>query len=193
MMQRKKKMIALFVTIAFLTLLPVHSMPATAGQALDQEQGAAASAEQNRNSVEKEMQVGYQAQPKRILPIILGIAAAAAVVFLLVILVSKEKYDITGQWDFRNDYTTEGFDDFDSVWTFIANDDLYKQFGIYVREEKNGSSTQGQYTVVNKMEVVFQGDFLSEQYVGKFDSKTTMSGTFVLADGAEGTWTATKR
>jgi hypothetical protein len=39
---------------------------------------------------------------------------------------------------------------------------------------------------------VFQDDWMTEQYVGQFDSKTTMSGTFVLATGSKGTWTATK-
>jgi hypothetical protein len=192
MIKKFKKMIALGVTMTFLTLLPVYSQPVSAEQALSQDKADAGNAEQSSNFIEKEQQVGYQASPKKILPVILAIVAVVAVVFILVILVSKEKYDITGNWNFHNDYSTEGYADFDSVWTFTAGDDLYKQFGYFVRNE-NGAETQGQYTVMNKVEVVFHDDGMSEQYVGQFDSKTTMSGTFVLASGAEGTWTATKQ
>jgi hypothetical protein len=70
---------------------------------------------------------------------------------------------------------------------------MYKQFGTYVRRENGVIANEGQYTVVDKVEVVFQDNWLTEQYVGRFDSKTTLSGTFILADGAEGTWTASKR
>ncbi|HSQ36192.1 MAG TPA: hypothetical protein VLQ89_09405 [Candidatus Binatia bacterium] len=172
MLKRHQRVIALFVSIAFLSLLPVYSHP--------------------QNFIEKERQVGYQASPQNILPVLLGVAVVAAGIFLLVILVSKDKYDITGQWDFHNDYTTDGYADFDSVWTFTAYDSINKVFGSYVRNE-NGSTTQGQYTVVNKFEVVFQDSEVTEQYVGQFDSKTTMSGTFVIANGAKGYWSAKKK
>jgi hypothetical protein len=185
-------MIAFCVTMTFLTLLPVYSLPVPAEQALSQDKAEAGNAEQSRNFIEKEQQVGYQASPKKILPVILAIAAVVAVVFILVILVSKEKYDITGNWNFHNDYNTEGFADFDSVWTFSAYDRYNKAMGKYVRVE-TGSQTEGEYTIVNKFEVVFQDYYGIEQYVGQFDSKTTMSGTFVIASGAEGTWTATKQ
>lgn len=192
MIKRFKKTIALVVTLTFLTLLPVYSLPVPVGQALSQDQGAAASAEQAQNYVEKEQQVGYQASPKKILPVIIVIAVVVAAVFLLVMLVSKDKYDITGDWEFHNDFTTEGYADFDSTWKFNAYDNYDKAMGTYIRDE-NGKMTQGEYTIVNKSEVVFQDDWMTEQYTGQFDSKTTMSGIFQLADGAEGTWTAIKK
>jgi hypothetical protein len=192
MIKRFKKMIVLGVTMTFLTLLPVHSLPLPAGQVLSQDKDAVANTEQTQKFIEKEQQIGYQASSKKLLPTLLVIAAVAAGVFLLVMLVSKEKYDITGDWDFHTDYTTEGYADFDSVWRFTASDAYSKIQGTYLRDE-NGKLTQGQYTVFNKIEVLFQDDWMSEQYVGQFDSKTTMSGTFVLATGAEGTWTATKK
>lgn len=192
MIKRFKKMIALGVTMTFLTLLPVYSLPLPAGQALSQDKDAVANAEQTRNFIEKEQQVGYQASSKKVLPALLIIAAVTAGIFLLVMLVSKDKYDITGDWKFRNIFTTEGYADFESVWIFTPYDNYDKVMGTYVRDE-NGELTQGQYTIVNKSEVVFQDDGMTEQYVGQFDSKTTMSGTFVLASGAEGIWTATKK
>lgn len=188
-MKRHKKLIALCLTAAFLTLLTVQAQPLPAQ---DQAEDTVRRVEQSRNFFEKERQVGYTTSPRNVLPVLLGIAAVAAGVFLLVMLVSKDKYDIVGEWDFHNDFTTAGHADFDSVWTFVATDDRYKQFGSYVRDE-NGTKTQGRYTIMEKMEVVFQDDWMTEQYVGRFDSKTTMSGTFVLLDGAEGTWTAKKR
>ncbi|MCX6556363.1 MAG: hypothetical protein NTW95_02870 [Candidatus Aminicenantes bacterium] len=192
MIKSHKKMIAVCVTLTFLFLLPIHSQPMPAGQALSQNDESAGSSETSPNYYEKELQTGIQISSRNVLPIVLGIAAVAAGIFLLVYLVSKIKYDITGVWDFHNDYTTEGYTDFDSVWTFTAWDERDKAMGVYVRNE-NGKTTQGQYTVVNKKEVVFQDDWMTEQYVGQFDSKTTMSGTFMLADGAQGVWTATKR
>ena len=192
MIEKYKKLIALCVTMAFLALLPVYAQPLAAGQAAGQDEAAVSHAEQTQNYFEKEQQVGYQASPKHILPVILGILAVTAGVFLLVLLVSKDKYDITGTWDFHNDYTTQGYDDFDSVWTFTAYDSINKVMGMFVRE-KNGEFTEGEYTIVNKSEVVFQHQNATEQHVGQFDSKTTMSGTFVIANGAEGVWTATKR
>jgi hypothetical protein len=165
--------------MTFLTLLPVYSLPLPAEQA--------------QNFIEKEQQTGYQTTQKNVLPILLGIAAVAAVVFLVVILVSKVKYDVTGVWEFHNDYTTEGPVDYDSVWTFTPYNELDKVMGTFERNA-NGTITTGQFTVVNKNEVVFQDDGDTEQYVGKFDSKTTMSGTFVfIASGVKGNWTAKKK
>ena len=192
MIKRFKKVIALAVTMAFLTLLPVYSQPRPAGQALDPDKGAAANAEQTQNYVEKELQAGYQASPKKILPVLIGFAAVAAVVFIIVLLVSKKKYDISGEWQFHNVFTTAGHADFDSVWTFTPYDQYNKAMGRYVRTE-TASTTEGEFTIVNRSEVVFQDDWMTEQYTGQFDSKTTMSGTFVLANGAEGSWTATKK
>lgn len=192
MIKRHKKMIALCVTLAFLTLLPVYAQPSPAGPSLDQDKETTTNADQAQNVIEKEQQIGYQASSRNILPIILGIAAVVAGVFVLVILVSKDKYDITGSWDFHHYYTTAGNTDFDSVWTFSTYDNYNKVVGTYSRNV-NGVITTGQYTIVNKNEVVFQDDNVTEQYVGQFDSKTTMSGTFVLASGAQGNWSATKQ
>ena len=192
MIKRYKKMIALGVTVTFMTLLPIYSLPLPAEQALSQDKEEMGSADQAQNFIEKEQQVRYQATQKNVLPILLGVAAVSVGVFLLVMLVSKVKYDITGVWEFHNDYTTEGSVDYDSVWTFTPYYEYEKGIGSYARNI-NGTIATGQYTVVNKTEVVFQDDAVTEQYVGQFDSKTTMSGTFVVDTGAKGNWTATKK
>ncbi len=193
MIKKYKKAFALCVTVTFLALLPVYSKPLPAGQALNQGDEAIGNAAPDRNFVEKEQQADYRVRRKNILPIMIGITAVAAGVFLLVMLISKVKYDITGGWNFHNHYTTAGQVDFDSVWMFTSGDPQVKTIGTYVRYEADGSFTSGQYTVVNKKEVVFLDLAVSEQYVGQFDSKTTMSGTFILEDGKQGTWTAEKK
>ncbi len=193
MINHYKRFIALCVTVAFLALLPICSLPAPAGRAASLAGAEDENAEPERNFVEREQQAGYQVRQKNVLPILLGIAAAAAGVFLVILLVSKDKYDITGQWRFHNHWTTAGLADFGSDWTFTSADVQIKTMGTYVRHEDDGSYQSGDYTIVNKNEVVFIGDGASEQYTGQFDSKTTMSGDFMLADGTRGTWTAEKK
>jgi hypothetical protein len=192
MIEKYKKMIALCVTLTFLTLLPVYSLPRPAGQSADRDKETTANADQAQNYVEKEQQAGYQVSSKNSLPIIIGMAVLAAGIFVLVILISQNKYVITGDWDFHHDYTTAGYTDYDSVWTFTPSVDYRNVMGTYSMNV-NGTVTTGQYTIMNKKEVVFQDDNVTSQYVGQFDSKTTMSGTFVISNGAKGNWTATKR
>jgi hypothetical protein len=192
MMKRHQRTIALVVNIAFMTLLAVYAMPLPAARALGHDEETLASAGSGSNFVEKEQQAGYQGTHKNSLPILLGIVAAGVAVLLLVVLISKPKYDVTGVWDFHNSFTTAGNADYDSVWTFVPYDDLNRVIGKFERNA-GGVITKGQFTVVNKKDVVFQDDGVNEQFVGHFDSKTTMSGTFIIASGAKGNWTAKKK
>ena len=180
MIHRYQKMIALGVIVTFLSLLPMYSLPFSAAQV--------------QNFVEKEQRVSFQTKQNSVLPVLLGLAALTAAVFVLVLLVTKVDYDITGTWEFHNDFTTEGSVDYDSVWSFTAYDYLDKVSGVFIRNA-GGKITRGKYFVVNEnKEVVFQDDALTEAYVGKFDSKKTMSGTFQIAKvKAAGNWTAKKR
>lgn len=192
MIHPRRKLIALVVAFVFLSVATVGSMPAAGAAAGDEP--AAGNAGPGRNFVEKEQQAGYQsAGQKHVVPVLIGIAALAAAVFVVVLLVNKIKYDITGQWEFHNHYTSGGLADFDSTWQFVSADTLIKTIGTYVRYEDNGSVMTGDYTIVNKKEVVFIGAAGEEQYTGQFDSKTTMSGQFMLEDGTKGTWTAKKK
>jgi hypothetical protein len=192
MIGKYKKIIALGVTIAFLTLLPIHSLPLPAEQAMSQDKEAMGSVEQAQNFIEKEQQTGYQVSQKNALPIILGIVALTAVIFVIVMLVTKIKYDVTGVWEFHNDFTTGGFADYDSIWTFTAYDDFDKTMGTFERNV-NDKITKGRFSVINKKDVIFQDNGDTEQYIGTFDSKTTMSGSFGTTSGASGKWTAKKQ
>lgn len=192
MMKRYQRWIALGVTMAFLTLLPIASQPLPAAPSLNQDKNTSGSAEQTSTFVEKEQQVSFQSAHRNTLPILLGILAVGAAVFLLVILVSKIKNDVTGVWEFHNDFTTEGFADYDSTWTFTPYDDYDRALGTFSRNA-NGKVTNGHYTVDKEKDVVFQDNANSEQYIGSFDSKTTMSGRFQITSGAFGKWTAKKK
>ena len=94
MIKKQQKWIAVLVTLAFMWLLQVSTMPLAAASTV--EQISSANAEQGPDFVEA---VGYKAAPaakKSILPIVLiglGVVAVAAVLFLVVL---KTKYDIIG-------------------------------------------------------------------------------------------------
>lgn len=192
MIKRYQRSIALVVTFAFLALLPVASMPLPAAQAMSPDEVTMGSADHASNFIEKEQQSSFQSTQKNALPIALGIVALGAGIILLVMLVSKVKYDVTGVWEFHNAYTTAGSTDYDSVWTFTPYDDYNRALGTFSRNA-NGTITKGRYSVVNKKEVVFQNNDDTEQYLGAFDNKTTMSGVFQITSGALGKWTAKKK
>jgi len=192
MIKRWQRLIAMVVTVAFLALLPISSLPLPAAPALSQDEEALECADQAANFIEKEQQVGYQAKQKNILPIILGVVAVVGGIAILVILLAKVKYDVSGVWEFHNDYTTAGSTDYDSIWTFTPYENFDKTSGTFERNVK-GTISKGRFYFVDKKIVVFQNTDVSEQYVGSFANKTTMSGTFQLTSGAEGNWTAKKK
>jgi hypothetical protein len=194
MITRGKKAIALTLAFTLFALLGLSTVPLpAAGVAGAVEASSPASADSAPQAVEREMQAGVKLEKKKILPVILIGAAAVAGIFLLVMLVSKVKYDISGTWDFRNSFTTAGQIDFDSVWTFTAFDSLNPVQGTYVRKVNGVTVGSGSFTVLNKKDVVFYGSSYEEEYQGQFDGKKTMSGTFTLISTAKGSWTATKR
>ena len=96
MIKKQQKWIAVLVTLTFVWLLQVSTMPALAADSA--EQISSANAEQGPRFIEEEEGGGYKAKKSSALPIILigvGVAAVAAVLFLVVL---KTKYDITGEW-----------------------------------------------------------------------------------------------
>lgn len=194
MITRCKRPVALTLAFTLFALLGVSTMPLPAAGA----PGAGGtssleSADSAPQAIEREMQVGVKLEKKKILPVVLIGAAVVAGIFLLVMLVSKVKYDISGTWDFHNTFTSAGQIDFDSVWTFTAFDSLNPVEGTYRRVVNGVTVGSGTFTVLNKKDVVFYGADYEEEYKGQFDGKKAMSGTFALISTAKGTWTASKR
>jgi hypothetical protein len=179
-MIKHKKMIAAFVVCAFLSLLQISAMPQPAEQSPGQAGTSMASSEKAPNFIEEEGNTGYQPKKKSMLPIILGVVAVGAVVAVLVLVVLKTKYDITGKWTLTWQY--EGEVQKSNTITFTGD----KKTGTFVISIANGT-----YTVDGK-DVSWTYSGGEPVYTGKFTDKTHMSGT-MNDTGTPGTWSAVKQ
>jgi hypothetical protein len=184
-MKKHQKLIALSVAVAFLCLLQASTMPLRAEQSPGQSETTMKSAEQGPNFIEEEG-APYAAKKKSIVPIVLIGVGVIAVAAVLVLVVFKTSYNITGTWTIHIDFTTAGYTDYTSTWVFTGS----KESGTFV-EHDAGSTYPGTYTVTNKKDVWFKYASYSDTYVGQFTSKNQMSGTFSTSS-YNGTWSATK-
>jgi hypothetical protein len=188
MIKKQQKWIALFVTLTFVWLLQVSTMPLTA--AGKTETVSSASTEQRPDYVEA---VGQKAAPtpkKNILPVVLigvGVVALAAVLFLVVL---KTKYDITGSWQYYFKWDLSGavqhgpypltFSGSQSSGQLSFLDPAIAMTGTYTADNKNVSFT-----------ISSSGKPWS--HTGSFENKDKMSGTFTYPSGTgNGTWYATR-
>ena len=189
MIKKQQKWIAMLVVLTFVWLMQVSTMPVSAAGTT--EQVSSAGAEQGPDYLEAIGQKAAPAAKKSILPYILigvGVLAVTAAVLFLVVL---KNYDITGSWLVT--YGTGSHDTYTFVGdkktgTYTTSDYLAK--GTYAVDGKNVTLTWTGWT----------GGFhivtFSWTVAGKFDSKTTASGTYSGVDffGAfTGTWTAVKQ
>jgi hypothetical protein len=178
-MKKHQKMIAAFVVFTFLSLLQISAMPQPAEQSPGQAGTSIASPEKAPNFIEEEGNTGYQPRKKSMLPIILGVVAVGAVVAVLVLVVLKTKYDITGRWTLTWKY--EGESQNSNTITFTGD----KKTGTFTIGTANGT-----YTVDGK-NVTWTYSGGDTVYTGTFTDKTHMSGTQVSFD-FPGTWSAVK-
>jgi hypothetical protein len=170
MIKKQQKWIALLVTLTFMGLLQVSTMPCAAAAAGTAEQIRAANAEQGPRYIEEEGDGGFVAKKKSILPIILigvGVVAVAAVLFLVVL---KTSYDITGTWDFNFNSASPALT---WTWNLVFSGD--KKSGTFV-----DAGDTGTYTVDDK-NVSIQYDDWEIRLTGVFDSKDKISGTATFA------------
>ena len=183
MIKKQQKWIALLVTLTFVWLLQASTMPTLAADSA--EQISAANAEQAPHFIEEEDGGGYKAKKSSALPIILigvGVAAVAAVLFLVVL---KSKYDIRGTWTVHITY-----DDDDYEWDTTP---------VFTGDKKSGTTTDnwsgtGTYTVDGK-NVTFSLRWPNNNtstFTGQFDTKDTMSGRFHETADWDGDWTAVR-
>jgi hypothetical protein len=165
MIKKQSKWISLLVALTFVWMLQISSLPL--GAAGDTEQIGSASSEQGPGYTEA---IGHKAAPaakKSILPWILIGVGAVAVTAVLILVVFKTKYDITGDWTFlfTGPYSAN------VRYTFIGtrssgsftSPDSYP--GTYVVDGKNVT-----FTVTGSPDVVF---------TGTFTGKDTITGTWV--------------
>lgn len=188
-MKKIQRPISLFLVIAFCALLQVSAMPLRA----DQEPAAVAAAgeEQAPNFVEIADPKGGVEKKKSIVPVILigvGVAAAAALLFLVVL---KTKYDLRGTWAVTRS----------NEFYWVTNPRSFVFSG-----SSRGSGTMsltgfidtGTWSADGK-NVNFSMTANASQYLwtftGKFTGKDTLSGTVNYHDATNdinGTWTATR-
>jgi len=184
-MKTHKRMIALFVALAFLSLLQATTMPLRADQA--PAATAVSADEQAPGFIEEE---GYGSAPakKSVVPIILiglGVAALAAV---LVLVVLKTSYDIVGKWNVTNTNWSLG-----PVALIFSGS---KTSGTITLEKYIDTGT---YTVDGKnvhFEFKAAGYNYNWVYDGKFDGKDKITGAVTYyvnnAVSSTGTFTATR-
>jgi hypothetical protein len=91
-----KKFSALFVVMAFLFSMQLSVRPLNAASA----QETVTAPAQSPTVVEQESGSYSVSKKKSPLPIIMGVLAVGALVAVLVLVVFKTKYDITGDWQF---------------------------------------------------------------------------------------------
>jgi len=179
-MIKHKKMITAFVIFAFLSLLQISAMPQAAQQSPDQAGTSISNPDEAPNFIEEEGDAGYQPKKKSMLPIILGVVALGAVVAVLVLVVLKTKYDITGQWQVSWNYP--GYNS-GSAPIIFSGDKKSGSFAI--------GSSSGTYTVDGK-NVSWTYSDGNTVYTGTFSGKNNMSGT-IVSSGTPGTWTAVRQ
>jgi len=178
MIKKQQKWIALLVVCTFMWLLQVSTMPVAAASA--PEQIASAGNEQAPRFVEEEGDSSYQTKKSSALPLILGLVAVGAAAALLVLVVLKTKYDITGAWTLTFQYT--GDPQYSTTITFTGD----KKTGTF----KIGGSS-GTYTVDSK-KVTWTYSGGTTTYTGEFTDKSNMKGT-MISNGFPGTWSAVKK
>ena len=172
MIKKHQKWIALIVTLTFVWLLQVSTMPLAAG--VTSEQIASADAEQGPNFVERTGVAGPVAAKKSVLPYVLigvGVVAVAAVLFLVVL---KTDYDITGSWDF----------------SFVLGSETMDYTIVFSGSQSAGTfhfleipSNTGPYTVDGKNVAMTFNNYPAIEFTGQFTGKDKMSGT--LNDGGK--------
>jgi len=178
MIKKQQKWIALFVALTFMWLLQVSAMPVAA--AGTSEQVGVASAEQGPDFYEA---AGHKAAPppkKSILPYVLIGVGVVAVAAVLILVVFKTSYDITGTWDF---VFSKGSDIENNNIVFTGTKasgnfqsmDVQADFGPYTVDGKNVTMTFTLYPEI--------------QCSGQFTGKNTMTGT-LNDEGDLWNWTA---
>jgi hypothetical protein len=164
-----KKIIALTVMVAFFSVISAAAFPLRA--------------QELPGAVEQTGKAGAQGGGSSILPIVLIGVGVLAVAAVLIFVVFKTTYDVTGSWVFvfTGPYSSTYQTDFTGT----------KESGTWVWTHSTG--TQGTYTVSDKTLTMTPkvGDNWSATISGTFTGKDTMSGTWIQS-GTTWNWTATR-
>jgi hypothetical protein len=187
LIKHHKKFIALFVVLSFLYLVEISYLPLRAEPAPAKAPVSMNGDDQTPGSIEQEGG-GYVHKKKSspILPIIIGVVVLGAVAAVLILVVFKTKYDITGTWSKTLVRTSPSPATATAPITFTGT----KTSGSF-----SYAGLTGTYTVDGKnVTYSFVSSGQTVQFTGTFTAKETMSGEWhnVQYPNYYGTWTATK-
>jgi hypothetical protein len=180
MIPKHQKLIAILVTIAFLSLLQASAMPLRAEPSSNSKETSVESSEQTPGFIE---QVGYShtSRKKSILPIILVGIGVAAIAAFIVLVVFKSINDITGAWIINLEW--EGGVSGQTELQFIGKK---KSGDVYLILKKVGT-----YTVDGKkVSWTVEGKDITTTFKGEFVEIGYMKGTMTNTNSASGTWYA---
>jgi len=168
MIKKREKWIALLVIFSFLWLLQVSVTPLGAAEANTQEQIGSADAEQAPYFVEKAGSAAAYGKKSPLLPIMIGVVGAAVVAAVLIFVVFKTNYDITGKWTLN--YTMPGWPL--STYPLTCTGD-----------KKSGTAAtnlvSGNYAVdVKKVTINLIQRESRWEFIGEFKSKVRIEGDF---------------
>jgi hypothetical protein len=183
-----KKAITLILIATFFYLIQITVMPLGAETSRASGNETMSSTGNETGLIEQEAPSGYAKKKSSVLPIIIGVVAVGAIAAVLVLVVFKTKYDITGTWSETNTVVT-------GTTSIVFSGD--KKSGTVSLQPKYLDT--GTYTVSSKtvhFEFHASGYTYNWVYDGEFDGKDTMSGTVKYVPGSgstsTGTWSATR-
>jgi hypothetical protein len=185
-----KKTIAWVAVFTLLYWAGISSMPLAA--AGTQQQIGSAGAEQGPDYLEAIGQKAVAAKKKSILPVILIGAGAITVAAVLVLVVFKTKFDITGAWA-AVIVQDQDQNRWDADFTFTGS----KESGTADYREP-GFHFPGTYAVDGKdVNIIIDFSGFNPPAVitfsGSFSDADSMNGTWTSTAGGSGTWSATKK
>ena len=180
MIKKQQKWIALLVMVTFVWLLQVSTMPAAAAGTT--EKVSSAGSEPGPGYYEAVARKAAPVKKKSILPYVLIGVGVLAVTAIVLFLVLKSSYDITGAW---NIVFTQGSESASGIFYFTGT----KDSGTYMSDL--GSTFEGPYSVDGKKVTMIIVALPAMQFIGEFTDKDTMSGIFGL-DSSIWDWTATR-
>ncbi|HNX98180.1 MAG TPA: hypothetical protein PKK12_10910 [Candidatus Aminicenantes bacterium] len=188
-MNHPRRWIACWVVLSFCFLLGVTSAPLSAAPRPEKSEVAAAAPDSGTNCIETERDEGSYHKKKSSLPLILGIVGVGALAAVLIMILAKTKYDITGRWTMTMISTSSGAENV--TWSVQFTGD--KKSGDFQFE--NFYDGAGTYRVDGKNVTMSSTYYSSWNWTGKFTDKERMEGTSTWNTGSETltwSWTASK-
>ena len=181
---RNQKWIAggLVVLLFFFIQLPASQKHPVAG-----ETGLSAASADGAGAIERISGPAPAKKKSPLVPILIGVAAAGTIAVVLVLVLKKSRYDITGDWNLS--------------WVFNGPAIVASMTCTGSRESgtvsyrESGAPGSGNYTVNGNDDVqitIHFGPIIDINLQGKFDDENHLSGSVIDSGSGTGTFTAAR-